>query len=448
MGIWEYRTYQRRLDAGARAGAGHPRDRRASSPRSACPPALGRVFTRGGRSAGSSRRRDQRQRVANASWRHSARRSASSIRLNGEPFEVIGVMPKGFRVPAGANNGVWVPFALDDQDDASEGRIRSGSPARMKPDVDVRAGARRCRAGRPGTAAEVRGEPRGRLDASRRMSGPGRSARLRTMLTALMGAVALVLLIGCVNVANLQLGRALTRRREFALRLALGAGIGRLARQLFAESLVLAAAGGLGGLCARVAGDAGGGPGPDTGIPRAALPGRSADHRSMRRVLLFAAVAALACRRRCSDSRRSSACGARESAGAAARRRSRLDRRGQRRAARRWSPSKSALAIVVLCGAGLLMKSLDGPDAGQSRTRSARGPHAASLAAAGGHLRAARARDRSARICREAPKGCPAFERSAPISHLPLSGANAGRALTVEGRIRRSRDESVSAHIG
>jgi putative ABC transport system permease protein len=74
-------------------------------------------------------------------------------------------------------------------------------------------------------------------------------ARARGPLWILFGAVGFVLLIACTNVAHLSLGRSITRRREIALRLALGVGRGRLARQLFTESLVLALGGAAAGLC-------------------------------------------------------------------------------------------------------------------------------------------------------------------------------------------------------
>ena len=234
MGIWEYRTFNVASDQEPEQVPGI----RASSSlftTLAVSPAMGRVFSEQEEAPG--------HRVAVISdsvWRTHLGGSAAAIgkqlRLNGEPFEVIGVMPPGFEFPQ-ARTGVWVPFGTTDQDRERGVALVLGRRA-IASGRGVRRGARGRRTGWPLASAKYE-DNRDEGATLTRMSDQGVRI-LRTMLTALMGAVAMVLLIGCVNIANLQLGRALARRREFVVRLALGAGMGRLARQLFAESLVLA----------------------------------------------------------------------------------------------------------------------------------------------------------------------------------------------------------------
>ncbi|HEY2905647.1 MAG TPA: ABC transporter permease [Vicinamibacterales bacterium] len=183
--------------------------------------------------------------VSHAIWqaRFGGRADAigATVRLDGRPFTVIGVMPPQYAFPYEAQ--FWMPIVLDpsdlNRDFAVFARRRAG------------AGLAQVRDALDAVAANVRRES---VDAAPTFGFELMTIRENLLanedapLRALTYVVALLLLVGCVNVATLLLARATTRRREFAIRAALGAGRGRHVRQLLAESLLLAAFGCAGGL--------------------------------------------------------------------------------------------------------------------------------------------------------------------------------------------------------
>ncbi len=175
------------------------------------------------------------------------------ILLNGRAYQVVGVMPAGFQFPLGQHTGLWTtvgPLQAATPPPpitAERGTGFLSAVGRLRPGVTL-AGAQ----AQVTAVAHVLARRYPNDDAHfapRLVSLRGSvEGRVRGLIWLLFGAVGLVLLIACVNVANLLLARGLGRRREMSVRAALGAGRGALTRLLLAESAVFGAAGGALGL--------------------------------------------------------------------------------------------------------------------------------------------------------------------------------------------------------
>ena len=209
-------------------------------------PALGRTFEPADGEAG----RNRVMILSDAFWRARFNGDPTIIGrefiVNGRPFQVIGVLPRDFRFPA-ADIQAWGPFVMAPEVAAARRPHYLRPIARLKPGVSIE----QARADMAAIAAALEKQY---PDTNTQMGvglGPLQEfvvGDVRTPLLVFLGAVAIVLLIACANLANLLLARATVRRREFAVRAALGGAGWRLARQLLVESLLLAVIGGLAGL--------------------------------------------------------------------------------------------------------------------------------------------------------------------------------------------------------
>jgi len=212
-------------------------------------PLLGRIFTE------EEQRRDAK--VAVLSHGFWTRRFAADpeilgrkIQLNGEPFEVIGIMPPEYRYPSAAFE-LWTPLYIPPAEIIDGANYQYLAVGRLKSGVSVAQGQTEISAIMQRLSREYPagyGSGENALGALVEPLAQSDAFQVRSTLQVLLAAVGCLLLIGCMNLAVLLIARAGARAREMAVRVALGATSGRLRRQLLAEVIPISVAGTAGGL--------------------------------------------------------------------------------------------------------------------------------------------------------------------------------------------------------
>lgn len=385
-------------------------------------PALGRVFREGDSDAQVVLGHDLWQRRFGAD----PAIVGQSLTLDGRSYVVAAVMPAGFRFPPfwATDASLWVPLVFGPEQEGSHGgflrvfgRLRPGTTlAQAQAEMDVV--ARRLAAEWPRTNASVAVNVEGLLEPV--------VSRVRPALLVLAGAVLLVLLIACANVASLLLAQGLSRQKEAAIRTALGASRGRLLRQWLAESLVLALAAAVVGLAlarlailllARLA---------PSSLPR--VDEIALDGRVVAFALALAAATAVAAglvpalRASRGDVAAALKPGGRGASGS-----------GRHRLHDLLVVAEFAMAVVLLIGAGLLTRSflrLQRPDAGFRPD----GLLTLGLSLSGSPQARGASRPAFFSGVLERVSALPGVEAAAFVNHVPVAGDTWRTAFSLEGR--------------